>query len=83
MNAEQINSLIRYIQTDVQQMKLLQILNPQLEQLVDSGSPNIHGFYQALKREKLISDGKLCELQMAFALESVSSQSIIARPQSD
>lgn len=81
--AEQINSLIRYTQTDVQQMKLLQILDPQLEQLVDSGSPDLRGFYQALKREKLISDGELCELQKAFALEGVSNQSIIAIPQSD
>lgn len=64
-------------------MKLLQILDPQLEQLVDSGSPNLCGFYQALRREKLILDGKLCELQKAFTLEGVSSQSIITRPQSD
>lgn len=80
MNAEQINSLIRYIQTDVQQMKLLQILDPQLEQLVDRESPDLCCFYQTLKREKLISDGKLCELQKAFALEGISSQSMIARP---
>ena len=81
--AEQINSLIRYIQTDAQQMKLLQILGPQLEQLVDRGSPDLCGFYQDLKREKLISDGELCELQKAFALESVSSQFTISRPQSN
>lgn len=83
MTAEQIKILIRYIRSDVQQMKLLQILDPQLEQLVDSGSPNLRGFYQALRREKLISDGELCELQKAFALEGVSSQSIFAIPQSD
>ena len=62
MTAEQIKILIRYIQSDVQQMKLLQILDPQLEQLVDSGSLNLHGFYQTPRREKLISDSKLCKL---------------------
>ncbi|EXJ56204.1 uncharacterized protein A1O5_12660 [Cladophialophora psammophila CBS 110553] len=51
-------------------MKLLQILGPQLELLVNKGQPNLHAIYDALCQEKLVSQQELQELRVTFALDS-------------
>lgn len=57
-------------------MKLLQILGPQLEQLVNKGHPDLWGLYGALNKEELITQEELQELRATFALDSVSGYSL-------
>jgi hypothetical protein len=71
-SAEQLDVLIRDIQADSRRVKLLEILSPQFEQLVNRGHPDLHVFYEALKEEKLMSENELRELRVIFALEGVS-----------
>ena len=75
MNEEQLDILIKSIQADPRRMKLLQILEPQLEQLVHKGQPDLHALYEALWREELVSQRELQDLQGTFALDSVSAES--------
>lgn len=69
LSMEQLDTLVKDIQADTTHMKLLQILSPQLEQLVKSGSPNLHMFYKDLKEAELLSKNDLRELKIRFALE--------------
>lgn len=79
MSMEQLDTLVKDIQADTTHMKLLQILSPQLEQLVKSGSPNLHMFYKDLKEAELLSKNDLRELKIRFALEGVGNQPKIVR----
>lgn len=47
-------------------MQLLRILGPQLEQLINEGHPDLHAFYDALKKEKLVSEEEFQELHVTF-----------------
>ncbi|KAE8399780.1 hypothetical protein BDV37DRAFT_259679, partial [Aspergillus pseudonomiae] len=66
---EQLDTLVKDIEADTRYMKLLQILSPQVEQLVKNGSPNLHIFYEDLKKAELLSENELRELEECFALE--------------
>lgn len=72
MSEEQLDILIRGIQADSRRMKSLQILEPQLEQLMNEGRPDLQGLYDALNKKELVSQQKLQELRTTFALGSVS-----------
>ncbi|KAL4864639.1 hypothetical protein BDV12DRAFT_200881 [Aspergillus spectabilis] len=63
-----LNDLVQHIQADPQHMKLLQILGPQLERLVNHGSPDFRKFLVDVQQEGLISKDETQELQVAFAL---------------
>jgi len=75
MSEEQLNALISSVQADPRQMKLLHILGPQLEQLVNKGSPDLRSLFDALDRQQLVARKELQELREAFALDSVSGHS--------
>lgn len=74
MPREQLDRLIRDIQTDPRRMTLLRILGPQLEQLVYEGRPDLHALYDTLCREELVSHRELQDLRETFALDSVSGR---------
>lgn len=79
MNSNRLNDLVRKVKANPQHMKLLQILNPQLNQLVTEGSPNLPTFWRDLKNEELISEDEHQELQGIFPLEHVSSPSTLSQ----
>lgn len=76
---EQLDTLVKSIQSDARYMMLLRILAPQLEHLVKNGLPDLHLFYKDLKEAKLLSENELRELEGRFALEGVRNQPIIVR----
>ncbi|GAB1201444.1 hypothetical protein APSETT445_000018 [Aspergillus pseudonomiae] len=63
------NTLVKDIQADTRHMKLLQILEPQLEQLVQNGLPDLHRFYNDLNKAELLPQDTLRELSISFALD--------------
>ncbi|KAL2846621.1 hypothetical protein BJY01DRAFT_234522 [Aspergillus pseudoustus] len=69
MSMNQLDDLIQSIQADPQHIKLLQILGPQLERLVNIGSPDFRVFLTSLKEEGLILEDEARELQATFPLE--------------
>ncbi|KAE8396945.1 hypothetical protein BDV37DRAFT_289843 [Aspergillus pseudonomiae] len=66
---DQLDTLVKDIIADTRYTKLLQILSPQVEQLVKNGSPDLHIFYEDLKNAELLSENELRELEECFALE--------------
>ncbi|KAB8212610.1 hypothetical protein BDV33DRAFT_211202 [Aspergillus novoparasiticus] len=68
-STEQLDTLVKSIQSDARYMMLLRILAPQLEHLVKNGLPDLHLFYKDLKEAKLLSGNELRELEGRFALE--------------
>ncbi|KAE8334482.1 hypothetical protein BDV24DRAFT_170146 [Aspergillus arachidicola] len=69
LGKDQLNTLVKDIQTDTRHMKLLQILEPQLEQLVQNGLTDLHRFYNDLNKAELLPQDTLRELPMSFALD--------------
>lgn len=70
---KQLDNLIKSVQADPHHIKLLQILSPQLERLVNNGSPDFQVFLTSLREEGLILEDKSRELQAIFPLEDVSN----------
>lgn len=52
-------------------MALFQILTPQVELLVRSGSTDPEALYDSLRQHHLLSDEELQELMVKYALEHV------------
>lgn len=75
----QLDTLVKDIQADNRRMKLLQMLRPQLEQLVGGRSPSLHMYYKDLKEVELLSENDLCELQIRTSLEGLGNQTKIVR----
>jgi hypothetical protein len=71
---EELDVIIGGITVDPKRMQLLHILGEQLEQLIDTGRPDLHAFYDALKKEKLVSEEEFQEFHVAFALDGVSDR---------
>ncbi|KAL2802112.1 hypothetical protein BJX63DRAFT_438187 [Aspergillus granulosus] len=69
MSMKHLDDLINSVRADSRHMRLLQILGPQLERLVISGSPDFRDFIIRLKDGGLISEDEARELQAAFPLE--------------
>ncbi|CEL07121.1 uncharacterized protein CDV56_101378 [Aspergillus thermomutatus] len=69
MSMNQLDDLIQSVQADPQHIKLLQILGPQLERLVNIGSPDFRVFLTSLKEAGLILEDEARELQVTFPLE--------------
>jgi hypothetical protein len=67
-----LDAMIRNVEADSKRMQLLHILGRQLEQLINEGHPDLHAFYDALKKEKLVSEEEFRELHVTFALDGVS-----------
>ncbi|KAL2783607.1 hypothetical protein BJX66DRAFT_119975 [Aspergillus keveii] len=63
MSMNQLDDLIQSVQADPQHIKLLQILVPQLERLVNIGSPDFRVFLTGLKEEGLILEDEARELK--------------------
>ncbi|KAE8149028.1 hypothetical protein BDV25DRAFT_141190 [Aspergillus avenaceus] len=69
LSKDRFNTLVKDIQADTRHMKLLQILEPQLEQLVQNGLPDLHRFYNDLNKAELLPQDTLRELSISFALD--------------
>ncbi|KAL4866462.1 hypothetical protein BDV12DRAFT_199176 [Aspergillus spectabilis] len=69
MSMKHLDDLVHFVQADPQHMELLQILRPQLERLVNNGSPDFREFLTGLKDGGLISEDEARELQVTFPLE--------------
>lgn len=67
----QFNQLVRDFQADSQRLVLLQILTPQVEQLVHEGCTNPEAMYGALREHDLISEDELQEMKAKHQSESV------------
>ncbi|KAL4869118.1 hypothetical protein BDV12DRAFT_196550 [Aspergillus spectabilis] len=72
MSKARIDTMIKWIQEDSEHMQLLEILTPQLECLVEDGSPDLEVFYKDLKITKLVTEDELRQLQIDFPLKSRS-----------
>jgi hypothetical protein len=68
---KQLDYIIRYIQTDSKYIKLLRILNKQLERLIIERQPDIYSFYIIAVTEGLLSEYKYKEIVSQFLLEIV------------
>ncbi|RHZ45233.1 uncharacterized protein CDV56_102077 [Aspergillus thermomutatus] len=70
LSMKELNKLIAEFKKDAQQMKLLRILRPQLERLVNDGSSHLHKFYEDLRDNELITKDELTELRINYPAES-------------
>ncbi|KAL4933516.1 uncharacterized protein BDV17DRAFT_111257 [Aspergillus undulatus] len=69
MSMKQLDNLVESVQADPHHTKLLQTLGPQLERLVNNGSPDFRVFLTSLREEGLIREDVSRELQATFPLE--------------
>ncbi|KAL4993993.1 hypothetical protein BDV10DRAFT_189454 [Aspergillus recurvatus] len=66
MRDEELDTVTGIIQTDRKQMRLLGILSEQVQCLVDTGTPDLHKFYNSLEAE-LISETDIGDLMTFFS----------------
>jgi hypothetical protein len=71
-DVEQLDSLIKDIQTDPKRVRLFQILNHQLELLINERRSNPHSLFISLKAEIFVSEEEYREFRANFVLETVS-----------
>ena len=73
MKVEELDVIIRDVEADPKRMQLLDILGRQLEQWINEGHPDLHAFYDALKKKRLVSDEEFLQLHVTFAMDGVSN----------
>ena len=71
MKVNQLNVLIRDIQADDKQVRLLNVLGQQFELLINRGRVDLDCLFASLQAEGLVSAEKVNELKSTFALEAV------------
>ena len=71
MKIDQLNVLIRDIQADDKQVRLLNILGQQFELLINRGQVDLDCLFASLQAEGLVSEEEVNELKPTFALEAV------------
>ena len=71
MKANQLNVLIRDIQADDKQVRLLNVLGQQFVLLINRGRVNLDCLFASLQAEGLVSAEEVNELKSTFALEAV------------
>jgi hypothetical protein len=71
MRTAELDVLVRDIQADAKQVRLLDLLGRQLEILINEGKPDLDCFLVSLKAEALVSEEDWQELKSTFALDCV------------
>ncbi len=71
MSNEQLNVLIRDIQADEKQIRLLHVLGQQFELLINRGRVDLNCLFASLQAEGLVSEEEVDGLKSTFALEAV------------
>lgn len=74
MSEEKLDDWINHTREDSKQKELWDILSPQLDQLVEKGSPDLQAFYDNLRKKELVTEKEINEMKMCYPLDSVSDQ---------
>lgn len=74
MSEESLDNWIEKTKKDANQKKLWQILGPQLDGLVENGSPDLVAFYEDLRKEDLVKEEEINKMKISYPLDSVSNQ---------
>jgi hypothetical protein len=74
MSEENLDDWIKKTREDFKQKELWDILSPQLDRLVDRGSPDLQAFYEDLRKKQLVAEEEINEMKMCYPLDSVSNQ---------
>ncbi|KAH2096508.1 hypothetical protein KXW65_004410, partial [Aspergillus fumigatus] len=61
---------IKKTREDFKQQELWNILTPQLDRLVERGSPDLHAFYEDLRKKQLVTEQEINEMKMCYPLDS-------------
>lgn len=77
MSEEKLDDWIKKTREDFKQQELWDILTPQLDRLVERGSPDLHAFYEDLWKKQLVTEQEINEMKMCYPLDSVSNQSTV------
>lgn len=71
MDSEELGILMKGFQADSRRMRLLQILDKQLELFIATGKPDLRLFFTSLKEETLLPEEEHSELMHKFHLDAV------------
>jgi hypothetical protein len=74
MSEEKLDHWIEKTREDFKQKELWDILGPQLDRLVETGSPDLQAFYEDLRKKRLVTEEEIKEMKMCYPLDSVSNQ---------
>jgi hypothetical protein len=74
MSEEKLDNWIQKTKEDANQKLLWQILGPQLDGLVENGSPDLGAFYEDLRKEDLVTEEEINKMKICYPLDSVSDQ---------
>jgi hypothetical protein len=74
MSEEKLDNWIEKTKEDANQKLLWQILGPQLDGLVENGSPDLGAFYEDLRTKQLVTEEEIKEMKTSYPLDSVSNQ---------
>ncbi|KAI2835493.1 hypothetical protein CBS11350_10019 [Aspergillus niger] len=70
MSEEKLDDWINHTREDSKQKELWDILSPQLDQLVEKGSPDLQAFYDNLRKKELVTEKEINEMKMCYPLDS-------------
>ncbi|KAF7166574.1 hypothetical protein CNMCM6106_002349 [Aspergillus hiratsukae] len=70
MSEEKLDDWIEKTKEDTNQKLLWQILGPQLDRLVENGSPDLQAFYEDLSKKELVTEEEINEMKICYPLDS-------------
>ncbi|KAH1375219.1 hypothetical protein KXV36_002716 [Aspergillus fumigatus] len=70
MSEEKLDNWIKKTREDFKQQELWNILTPQLDWLVERGSPDLHAFYKDLRKKQLVTEQEINKMKMCYPLDS-------------
>ncbi|KAF7173935.1 hypothetical protein CNMCM6106_008021 [Aspergillus hiratsukae] len=70
MSEEKLDDWIKKTKDDFKQKELWEILGPQLDRLVEKGSPDLQAFYKDLRKKQLVTEEEIDEMNICYPLDS-------------